>query len=78
VEFHSLPASSFAFFEALARGETLGSALDCAQALDRGTQKLDCASAKDTGFDLAAALRHLMGLRILTAVRLSEPPVSRY
>jgi hypothetical protein len=55
VEFHSLPTARFALFEALARGETLGSALDCAQAMD-------------SEFDLGAALRHLMELRVLTTL----------
>jgi hypothetical protein len=72
VEFHSLPAASFAFFEALARGETLGSALDCAQAVECATRRLDCASANESGFDLGAALRHLLELRIPTAFRVLE------
>jgi hypothetical protein len=59
VEFHSLPAARFALFEALARGVPLGAALDCAQAVEGD-------------FDLGAALRHLMELRVLTALRLPE------
>jgi hypothetical protein len=59
VEFHTLPAARFALFAALARGETLGVALDRAQALE-------------SDFDLGAALRHLIGLRILAALRLPE------
>jgi hypothetical protein len=55
VEFHSLPAAQFALFEALARGERLGAALDCAQSVD-------------SEFDLGAALRHLMELRVLTTL----------
>lgn len=60
VEFHRLPAARFALFEALARGENLGLALDLAQALEED-------------FDLGAALRHLVELRILTALHLPEP-----
>lgn len=60
VEFHSLPTARFALFEALSRGETLGVALDRAQALE-------------SDFDLGAALRHLLQLRVLTTLRVVEP-----
>jgi hypothetical protein len=66
VEFHSLPASHFALFEALSRGENLGTALEVAEAIE-------VAQAGEVGFDLGAALRHLMGLNILTALHLPEP-----
>jgi hypothetical protein len=52
VEFHRLPAARFAMFAALSRGESLGEALEVAQAIE-------------ADFDLGAALRHLMELRIL-------------
>jgi hypothetical protein len=60
VEFHRLPAARFALFEALSRGEPLGLALDHAQA----------AEGAESDFDLGAALRHLMELRVLTTLRL--------
>jgi hypothetical protein len=60
VEFHRLTAAHFALFEALSRGETLGAALECAQALE-------------SDFDFGAALRHLLELRVLTALRLPAP-----
>lgn len=56
VEFHRLPAATFALFEALHRGEPLGVALDRAQAVE-------------TDFDVGVALRHLMELRLLTTLR---------
>jgi hypothetical protein len=59
VEFHRLPAADFALFEALAHGDNLGVALDRAQAVEND-------------FDLGAALRHLLELRILSALRLPE------
>lgn len=52
VEFHSLPAARFALFEALSRDRSLGEALERAQALE-------------ADFDLGAALRHLIELRVL-------------
>ena len=57
VEFHRLPPARFALFEALSRGETLGAALERAQAVE-------------SEFDPGDALRHLLELRILTALRL--------
>lgn len=55
VEFHCLAPAQFAFFEALGRGQTLGIALDLAQAVD-------------ADFDVSAALRQLLALNILTAL----------
>jgi hypothetical protein len=60
VEFHRLPAASFALFEALGCGKNLGAALERAQAVE-------------SDFDLGAALQHLMALRVLTTLRLPEP-----
>lgn len=57
VEFHKLPAAHFALFAALGRGEALGLALDRARAVE-------------DDFDLGSALRHLMDLCVLTALRL--------
>ena len=59
VEFHRLQPARFALFEALSRGESLGAALDRA-----------CAMESD--FDLGVALRHLVELKILTALQV--PP----
>lgn len=59
VELHRLPAARFALFEALSRGENLGAALEHAQTVD-------------SDFDFGTALRHLVELRILTALRLPE------
>jgi hypothetical protein len=58
IELHRLPPARYAFFEALNRGENLGAALEQAQAMD-------------SDFDLGGALRHLVELRILAALRLS-------
>jgi hypothetical protein len=55
VELHALPRAQFTLFETLNRREPLGAALDAAQ-------------AADPNFDLGAALRQLLGLRVLTAV----------
>ncbi|MEJ1960102.1 MAG: DNA-binding domain-containing protein [Gammaproteobacteria bacterium] len=55
VELHRLPEATFAFFEALGRGEQLGSALEGAQAVE-------------ADFDVAAALQHLIELRVLTGL----------
>jgi hypothetical protein len=52
LEFHRLPDARFAFFEALSRGVSLGTALDPAQAIEED-------------FDVGAALRHLMELHVL-------------
>ncbi len=60
VEFHRLAQSQFVLFDALSRGENLGIALERAQAV-----------ASDV--DFSAALRHLVELRILTALRLPDP-----
>ena len=57
IELHRLPAALYAFFDALDRGENLGAALERAQALN-------------SDFDLGGALRHLIELRILAALRL--------
>jgi hypothetical protein len=57
VEFHRLAEPQFALFESLSRGDTLGTALEHAQALQ-------------SDFDLGAALRYLLELRILTGLRL--------
>ncbi len=51
--FTALAPAQFAFFEALGRGQTLGIALDLAQAVD-------------ADFDVSAALRQLLALNILT------------
>ena len=59
VEFHRLPPPQFTFFEALGRGDSLGIALEHAQALS-------------ADFDPGAALRHLLELGILTG--LQAPP----
>jgi hypothetical protein len=56
VEFHRLPPARFALFEALSRGERLGAALERAQAVE-------------AELDVGAALRHLLELRVLTALR---------
>jgi hypothetical protein len=56
VELHALPHAQFTLFETLNRRHPLGAALDAAQTVD-------------PDFDLGAALRQLLGLRILTAVR---------
>ena len=56
IEFHRLPPAQFAFFESLGSGDTLGAALEHAQAID-------------AEFEVGAALRHLIGLNILTAVK---------
>lgn len=61
IEFHRLRAGDFAALEAFARGANLGAALEAAQ-------------AADITFDLGAALRHFMGLNILTGIEL--PPVA--
>jgi hypothetical protein len=61
VEFHRLPAARFALFETLSHGETLGTALDRAQTMEND-------------FDLGAALRHLVELRVLNALHV--PPLS--
>jgi hypothetical protein len=55
VEFHRLPAGEFAALATLARGEPLGTALDRAQ-------------ASDTEFDLGAALRRFLMLKIFVGV----------
>ena len=60
VELHRLPSVRFAFFEALGRGETLGAALERALTVE-------------PDFDPGDALRHLVELRILTALRLPAP-----
>ncbi len=57
IEFHRLPPGRFALFEALSRGENLGAALERAQ-------------QAESEFDVGAALRHLIELRILTGLRL--------
>jgi hypothetical protein len=57
VELHRLPPGRFVLFEALSRGESLGTAFERAQALE-------------SEFDLGAALRHLVELRALTALHL--------
>ncbi len=57
VEFHRLSPARFALFDALSRGENLGTALERAQALE-------------SDFDFSGALRHLVELRVLTALRL--------
>jgi hypothetical protein len=57
VELHRLPLTQFEFFEALNRGDTLGTALERAQ-------------ASDANFDLGSALRHLLELQILTDLRI--------
>jgi len=59
VEFHCLPAARFTLFEALGRGENLGAALERAQAVE-------------SDFNFGAALRHLLELRILTALRVPD------
>ena len=59
VEFHRLPAARFVLFAALSHGENLGAALERAQAVE-------------SELDFGAALRHLVELRILTALRLPE------
>ena len=56
VEFHRLADAPFALIEALARGESLGTALDRAHSID-------------SDFDLGAALRHVIGLQILTGLQ---------
>ena len=55
VEFHRLPAARFAVFEALARGEELGAALERALTMEGD-------------FDFGAALRDLMELQVLTTL----------
>ena len=57
VEFHRLSNARFALFEALGRGENLGVAVGLAQALE-------------ADFDFAAALRHLIELRIFAGLGL--------
>lgn len=57
IEFHRLPASQFALLAALARGLTLGAALEAATALE-------------PAFDLAAALRRFLSLNILVGLGL--------
>ena len=56
VELHRLSSARFALFEALGRGENLGTAVERAQALE-------------AQFDFAAALRHLLELRVLALLR---------
>src|SRR5262249_41551279 len=56
VEFHQLPAAEFAALEALARGSTLGDALEAALAID-------------SAFDLGAMLRRCIALPILSRLR---------
>jgi hypothetical protein len=58
VEFHRVPPPQFAFFEALSRGEDLGTALERAQ-----TSSAD--------FDVGSALRHLLALQILTGLQIA-------
>ena len=60
VEFHSLPHARFALFAALSRGESLGMALERAQALE-------------PEFDLGEALRHLLELKVLVRLDVSAP-----
>lgn len=55
VELHRLPEATFTFFEALGRAELLGSALERAQAVE-------------ADFDVAAALRQLIELRLLSGL----------
>jgi hypothetical protein len=61
VEFHRLPTAQFALFEALSGGENLGAALDRAQ-------------GAESDFDLGGALRHLIELRVLTALQVPPAP----
>lgn len=56
VEFHRLPPTQFALFDALSRGENLGTALDRAE-------------STETDFDLGAALRRLLELHVLTGLQ---------
>jgi hypothetical protein len=56
IELHRLPAGDFTALDALARNQTLGEALELAQ-------------AADSEFDLSAALRRFIQLRILTGLR---------
>ena len=55
IEFHFLPAAEFAALDALARGEPLGLALERAQ-------------ATDPDFDLGAALRRFITLKVFAGV----------
>ncbi|MEP7246234.1 MAG: DNA-binding domain-containing protein [Gammaproteobacteria bacterium] len=57
IEFHRLPAGDFAVLAALSRGQTLGAALETAQ-------------AADVLFDLGAALRRFTTLQIFTGLQL--------
>jgi Putative DNA-binding domain len=57
IEFHRLPAGDFAALEAFARGASLGTALEAAQ-------------AADASFDLGAALRRFLGLALLTGIEM--------
>ncbi len=67
VEFHRLPAARFALFEALARGEPLGMALERAQAVEIA-QRTERVDRVESDFDLGAALRDLMELQVLTTL----------
>jgi len=58
VEFHRLPAADFAFLQALQLGRTLGDALERAQRVS-------------VEFDLARALRELVGLGVFAAMHLN-------
>lgn len=56
IEMRCLPAAQFGFFSALRSSETLGKALEQAQALDQS-------------FDVGAALRYLFELNLLTGLK---------
>lgn len=58
IEFHSLPPGEFATLEALARGASLGAALEAAL-------------AAEATFDLGAALRRFFALRLITGIDLT-------
>lgn len=60
IEFHRLPAGDFAALSSLSRGESLGEALEKAQ-------------AADAMFDLGAALRRFLTLKLFTGFHLPVP-----
>jgi hypothetical protein len=60
IEFHRLPAGEYATLAAFSRGENLGAACEAAQ-------------AADPTFDLGAALRRFLTLRIVTGLHLPTP-----
>lgn len=62
IEFHRVSAGDYAALASFARGENLGTALEVAQ-------------AADATFDLGAALRRFMALRLFTGVHLPDPVV---